>query len=66
MTRRNLAYHQKVSVRAVSKDAARAWLDEQQRRQNRLYSDGHRYYRTGTWGREGEANEKTWPLSDYV
>jgi len=64
LTRRNLAYHQRVSLRAVSKDVARAWLDEQQRRRNRHYSDAPRYYRNGTYGRPGEANKKTWPLSD--
>jgi hypothetical protein len=64
LVRRRLAYHQKCSLRAVSKDAARAWLDEQQRRQNRHYGDGHRYYvGGGTWGRVDETNEKTWPLS---
>jgi hypothetical protein len=61
--RRNLAYHQKCSLRAVSKDAARAFLDEQQRRRNELYSSGSRYFLNG--GTLGPDLWKTLPLADY-
>jgi len=49
LVRRNLAYHQKRSLREISKDDARAFLDEQQRRHNRIFSGGSRYYRNGTY-----------------
>ena len=63
LVRRNLAYHQKCSMRAVSEAAARAFIDEQQRRQNRLYSDSSEWHPgRGTWC-EGEINPwKVWPL----
>ena len=45
--RRNIAYHQKRSLRTISRDEALTILDEQQRRRSKLYSDDSRYYVTG-------------------
>jgi hypothetical protein len=65
LVRRNLAYHQQRSLRTVSNDAARAFLDEQQRRQNRLFGDCRRFYLRGTWCEAGENPWKTWPVVTY-
>ena len=45
--RRCIAYHQKRSLRMISRDEALAILDEQQRRRDRLYGDGNRNYLNG-------------------
>ena len=64
LIRRGLAYHQKCSLCAVSNEAARAFMAEQQRRQNRLYSDNSRWHPgRGTWCEGGVNPWKVWPLS---
>lgn len=53
--RRCIAYHQHRPLRTVTADDARAVMDEQQRRRNRLFTDAGRWYPSGWYlGRPGD------------